>query len=146
MSRRPGSLPLHRHHRPSPHTRILIRILVEGQSEAKLDPPALHSHVFEDEAQQLLAAVKVQPLDAGEHPLGEVADALGESRLLTQLGVVSDEGEALLVQPAATGVEFTGPAFHLIAVDHRGLVEVGHSAPLGVSALQPAPEPSQLGG
>ena len=65
--------------------------------------------------------------------------------MLAELGVVGDESLALLAQSATAGVQLAGPARHLLSVDHPGLVEVGHSAPLGVGAFEPPLETGQLG-
>jgi hypothetical protein len=65
---------------------------------------------------------------------------------LGQLGPLSDQGLALLVEMTVTGVELGGPTGHFGAVDHARLVKISKAATLCVRAVTPALQPGQLGG
>lgn len=108
--------------------------------------PALDPHIVEDEAKQLLAAAEVQTVQTDESPLGEVGDAPLEVVGLGQLGPLSDQGLALLVEMTATGVELGGPTGHLGVLDHARLVQIREAAALGLRAITPAFQSGQLGG
>ena len=108
--------------------------------------PALDPHIFEDEAKELLAGGEVQSVQTDKSPLGEVGDAPLEVVGLGQLGPLSDQGLALLVEMTVTGVELGGPTGHFGAVDHARLVKISKAATLGVRAVTPALQPGQLGG
>jgi hypothetical protein len=93
-----------------------------------------------------LAAGEVQTVQTDKNPLGEVGDAPLEVVGLGQLGSLSDQGLALLVEMTATGVELGGPTGHLGLLDHARLVQVGEAAALGLRAITPAFQSGQLGG
>ncbi len=116
-----------------------------GDAQAQLDLPALDPHVFQDQAQQLLAALEVQPVQARQRPRGEGLDALAEAVVLGQLGPLCNQRLALVVDASATGVKLGGPAGHVGGPDHPGLVEVGQTAPLGLRGLGAAIQAGQLG-
>src|SRR6266511_5524362 len=78
VSRRPAPLALARQRRRR-HGRVVGWMLVEEDAQAQLDLPALDPHVFQDQTQQLLAALEVQPVQARQRPRGEGLDALAEA-------------------------------------------------------------------
>ena len=93
-----------------------------------------------------MAAGEVQTVQTDKSPLGEVGDAPLEVVGLGQLGPLSDQGLTLLVEMTATGVELGSPTGHFGALDHARLVQVGEAAALGLRAITPALQSSQLDG
>jgi hypothetical protein len=121
-------------------------VLVEGNAKAQFDVPALDSHVFEDEAEQLLAAIEVQLVEAGEGPVGEVGDALCEMVVLGEIGSLGEQRLVLVMVASITAVELDGATGHIGGVDYPSLVEICKSASLGSCGVAPAFDSGKLGG
>jgi hypothetical protein len=58
----------------------------------ELDVPALDADVFEDETEQLLAAVEVEGVDAVQGAVREVGDAGAQAVAGGELALAGDEG------------------------------------------------------
>jgi len=120
--------------------------VIEGDAQAEFDVPALNADVVEYEAQQLLAAVEVEGVDAVQRAVGEVGDAVVQAVVGGELALAGDEGLVFLLQAASADVDLAAATLHLRVVDHAGLVEVSDSPAFGVRTLESALQAGQLGG
>jgi hypothetical protein len=67
--------------------------------------PSFDADVFEHEAHQLLSALEVEGVDAGEGFLGEAGDVVVEAVVGGQFGLTFEEGLAFLVEEAGADVD-----------------------------------------
>jgi len=105
----------------------------------------LDADVFEHEAQQLLAAVEVEGVDAVQRALGEVGDAQVQAVAGGELALAGGEGLVFLLQAVSADVDLVAASFHLGVVDHAGLVEVSDPPSFGAGVLESALQAGQLG-
>ena len=87
-----------------------------------LDLPAGDAHVVDNEAQQLLALLEVELVDAGGGAAGEVADTLLEAVVDGKLLALGDELVALLGERVVASVDISCSQLHLVEFDQPGLV------------------------
>jgi hypothetical protein len=82
----------------------------------------LDADVFEQESEQLLAAVEVEGVDAVQGTLGEVGDAVVKAVADGEFALARGEGLVFLLQAAGAGVDLAAASRHLGVVDDAGLV------------------------
>jgi len=105
----------------------------------------LDADVFEQETQQLLAAVEVESVDTVQRALGEVGDSDVQAVVGCELALARGEGLVFLLQVASSGVDLAAASFHLSVVDHAGLVEVSEPPAFGAGVLESALQAGELG-
>ena len=126
-------------------TRGRAGILVEGDAQVDLDLPAGDAHVVDDKAQQLLALLEVELVDADGCSAGEVADSLLEAVVDGELLALGDELVALLGQRAVAEVDVSCSPLHLGELEQPGLVQVGETSSLGAVGVELACQSIQFG-
>jgi hypothetical protein len=97
-------------------TRGFARVLVEGDPQVDLDLPASDAHVVDDEAQELLALLEAELVDANRGRAGEIADSL------LQFGKASEHG--YLTYGRHRAVAFRGRSNNSCAAFRPKIVDV----------------------
>ena len=82
-----------------------------------LDLPAGDAHVVDDKAQQLLALLEVEFVDAEGCSTSEVADSLLEAVIDGELLALGDELVALPGEGVVTGVNLSCSPLHLVELE-----------------------------
>jgi len=98
--------------------------LVQRDAQADLDLPAGHADLLDDQAEQPLAAVEVERVDAGAGLGGEVADALAQAVVLGQRGSLTGQRRLLGAEPALAGLHLGHPTLELGQLQEPGLLDL----------------------
>ncbi len=69
---------------------------VEGDAESDLDVPAGDADFVDDESEQLLSLLEIEPIEGGGGGGGEAGDSLAEPVACGEFGAFVGEGLALL--------------------------------------------------
>jgi len=120
-------------------------LVVEGDAKTDLDVPAGDANLVDDEADQLLALIEVEPVERGSGSFGERADALTEPVVLGERAALFGEGLSLAVDGGPPAVEFLGSALQLDQLYQPGLIEVDETVAFGLGGVGLAVEAVQLG-
>ena len=112
----------------------------------QLDLPAGDADLFDDQAQQALALLEVERVDAGGGLLGEAGDALAQAVADGELVAPGGERGLLGLELRVADVDVGGAAVEFGHVDVSGLVEVGDASALGGGLVDAAREAGELGG
>jgi hypothetical protein len=118
---------------------------VEGYAQLDLDLPAGDSHVFDDEAHELLALCEVEVVDSGRGLSGEIADALAQPVVGCELVSLSDQPVALVGERLVAGVDVFGAPLDVGQLEQSGLVEVSQASPLRAVGYELAFEACHFG-
>jgi hypothetical protein len=108
--------------------------------------PAGDVDFVDDEAQQGLFLGEVEGVDQVQDPGGEVADAVTQLVVASQLVALCDQGVAAFGEVAAAVLDVGGAALQLGQLDEAGLVEVDEAAAFAVGGVELAVQSGQLGG
>jgi hypothetical protein len=98
--------------------------------------PAGDADVVHDQAQELLALLEVEFVDACGCSVGEVGDSLLEAVLRGEFLTLGDELVALGGECVMTGVDISCSPLDLGQLEQAGLVEVGQASPLGAIGVE----------
>ena len=125
-------------------SRGCARVLVEGDLQVDLDLPAGDTHVVDYKAQQLLALLEAELVDADGCSAGEVADSLLEAVVERELLALVDELVALLGQRAVADVHVSCSPLNLAELEQTGLIQVGETSALGSIGVELAGQSIQF--
>jgi hypothetical protein len=110
-----------------------------------LHVPAGDVDLLDNQAEQVLFLIKIEVVDGGHDPVGEVTDAAAELIVAGELVAFGGQGVAAVGEMVSAGVDVSGAALEFGQLDQTGLVEVGQPAPFGVDGLLFAVQACQLG-
>ena len=108
--------------------------------------PALHSHLLNNEPQQLLPLREVESINDRGDAVCEVADSAQAVIVAGKLVPLLRERLTPLGEIALSMVNLATAPVQLRQVDEAGLVEVHQAPPLGGGSVQLAIQPCQFGG
>ena len=120
--------------------------VVEWDAEPDLDVPAGDLDVFDEQPKQVLALGGVELVDDGADAGGEACYALAEPVSAGEVGALSGEAGAFVLEFALACGDRGGAALQFGHVDERGLVEVDQPAVLAAGCVEFAVEAGELGG
>ena len=106
----------------------------------------MHADLFDDQAEQSLALLEVEPVDSVGGLRGEVGDAAPQAVIDGELVMLGFELVAFDLEPAVTRVDFGCSSVEFFHVDVTGLVEVGDAASFSGGLVDAAGEAVELGG
>jgi hypothetical protein len=99
-------------------------VVGEGDLEVDLDAPAGDADLFDDHAQESLAAVEVEFVEGREHAFGEAGESATQSVLAREVGAAVGEFGVLGGELVTAGCERGGASRELVEVEQCGLVGV----------------------
>ena len=123
-----------------------LRGTVQRYSESDFDRPTRDANVINDEAQEFLTLVEIQPVDGGPNLAGERIDPVSQPVLLSQLLALLDQRLPLRFDSAAAQFQFLTAAQQFFPLDEIRLVEIGQSSAFGCRGVDLAVEFGNLGG
>jgi|GEM_PF-47096 len=123
-----------------------LRGTVQRYSESDFDRPTRDANVINDEAQEFLTLVEIQPVDGGPNLAGERIDPVSQPVLLSQLLALLDQRLPLRFDSAAAQFQFLTAAQQFFPLDEIRLVEIGQSSAFGCRGVDLAVESGNLGG
>jgi hypothetical protein len=92
-------------------------IFVEGDPEVDLDLPARDAHVVHDKAEELLALLEAEFVDANGGSASEVADSLLQSVVDGELLALRDQLVALLGKRVVAVVDVACPTLDFVQLE-----------------------------
>jgi hypothetical protein len=101
--------------------------------------------MVDDKAQELLALMETELVDADGRSVGEVADSLLEAVVERELLALADQLVALVGQRAVADVDVSCSPLYLVELKQTGLIQIGESPPLGSIGIEPAGQSIQFG-
>jgi hypothetical protein len=83
----------------------VVGVVIERDAQLDFDLPAAYSDLFDDEADELLALLEVEFVDASGRLVGKVGDPPSEMVIGGKLMALSDERVVLLAEFGVASVE-----------------------------------------